>query len=75
MSQQPVSSPPVPTPFLGQGQNAPSRGWIVWFQSLVTALQSVFGPVAATGPANPTQVAGWMPVTQGSQTYYVAVYK
>jgi len=75
MSLQPVGSPPVPTPFLEGRSNTPSRGWIVWFQSLVNALQTVLGAVAPTGPANPAQVAGWLPVTQGKETYYVAVYR
>lgn len=75
MSQQPVASPPVPTAFLEGRQNTPSRGWITWFQSVSAALQNVWGAVAQSGPKNPQQVAGWLPVTQGGQTYFVAVYK
>lgn len=93
MSTSPVGPPPIPTPLLAQGQNTPTRGWAVWFQSLTAALQMVWGQItgvgtgaaaaveanaagaATAGPEQPQKVAAWLPVTIGTQTYYVPVMK
>jgi len=71
----PVAPPPIPTPF--SGPTTPSLGWTQWFQSITNALGSFFGATAAptAGPVNKANVAQWIQVQVGKESYWAPLYK
>lgn len=71
----PLAPPPIQTPF--KGPTTPSLGWQNWFQAITSALASYFGITApaAGGPANKAQVAQWIQVVVGKETYWTPLYK